>query len=109
MTFHDLKVASCQTERALNSFQKSFDHERSNYSALYGIAYCYIASEPEKAKTLFYQYLEMAPNCDKQFPNAYYMLATLFVEEQIFHQFVLLIYFFHSQKIMTFHDLKVNT
>jgi tetratricopeptide (TPR) repeat protein len=76
-------VASCQIERALNSFQKSFDHERSNYCALYGIAYCYMKSEPEKAKTLFYQYLEMAPSCDKKFPNAYYMLATLFVETNI--------------------------
>jgi tetratricopeptide (TPR) repeat protein len=76
-------VASCQIERALNSFQKSFDLERSNYSALYGIAYCYMESEPEKAKTLFYQYLEMAPSCAKQFPNAYYMLATLFVETNI--------------------------
>ena len=40
-------------------------------------------SEPVKAKTLFYQYLEMAPSCAKQFPNAYYMLATLFVETNI--------------------------
>jgi tetratricopeptide (TPR) repeat protein len=76
-------VASGQTERVLDSFQKSFDLERSNYSALYGIAYCFMESEPEKAKTLFYQYLEMAPSCAKQFPNAYYMLATLFVETNI--------------------------
>lgn len=73
-------VASSQTERALNSFQKSFDLECSKYSALYGIAYCNMHNEPEKAKTLFYQYLDMAPSCDKQFPNAYYMLSTLFVE-----------------------------
>lgn len=25
----------------------------------------------------------MAPSCDKQFPNAYYMLATLFAETNI--------------------------
>jgi hypothetical protein len=25
----------------------------------------------------------MAPSCDKQFPNAYYMLATLFAENNI--------------------------
>ena len=76
-------VVSGQSERALDSFQKSFDLERSNYSALYCIAYCCMNNEPEKAKTLFYQYLEMAPSCDKQFPNAYYMLATLFVEANI--------------------------
>jgi tetratricopeptide (TPR) repeat protein len=39
-------VASRQPERALNSFQKSFDLERSSYNALYGIAYCYIEIEP---------------------------------------------------------------
>ena len=76
-------VASGQTERALDSFQKSFDLQSSNYSAIYGIAYCYKNNEPEKAKTLFYQYLEMAPSCDKQFPNAYYMLATLFAKANI--------------------------
>ena len=54
-------VASGQ-QRALDSFQKSFDLERSNSSALYGIAYCFMESEPEKAKTLFCQYLEMAPS-----------------------------------------------
>jgi hypothetical protein len=43
----------------------------------------YIEIEPEKAKTLFYQYLEMAPSCAKQFPNAYYMLATLFAKTNI--------------------------
>ena len=76
-------VASNQPERALDSFQKSFHLQRSNYSVLYGIAYCYREIEPEKSKTLFHQFLEMAPSCDKQFPNAYYMLATLFAESNI--------------------------
>jgi tetratricopeptide (TPR) repeat protein len=62
-------VASNQPERALDSFQKSFDLQRSNYSVLYGIAYCYREIEPEKSKTLFHQFLEMAPSCDKQTKN----------------------------------------
>jgi hypothetical protein len=54
-----------------------------NYSALYGIAYCYREIERKKSKTLFHQYLEMAPNCDKQFPNACYMLAKFVAEANI--------------------------
>jgi hypothetical protein len=38
---------------------KSLDLESSNYSALYGIAYCYREIERKKSKTLFHQYLEM--------------------------------------------------
>jgi hypothetical protein len=35
------------------------------------------------SKTLFHQYLEMAPSCDKQLPNAYYMLAKFVAEANI--------------------------
>jgi hypothetical protein len=37
----------------------------------------------KKSKTLFHQYLEMAPNCDKQFPNEYYMLAKFVAKANI--------------------------
>lgn len=71
-------VSTNQPERALDSFQKCFDLDKSNYSALYGIAYMNMENEPMKAIELFRKFIKMAPECDKQYPNAYYMLSSLY-------------------------------
>ena len=79
-------ITICCIKSAREGFKflsKSLDLESSSYSALYGIAYCYREIERKKSKTLFHQYLEMAPNCDKQFPNACYMLAKFVAEANI--------------------------
>jgi tetratricopeptide (TPR) repeat protein len=70
-------VSSHQPERALDSFQKCYSLDTTNHSALYGIAYHYKEGNPEKAIQLFLQFVDQAPVCDKQYPNAYYMLASL--------------------------------
>ncbi|CAC5360157.1 unnamed protein product [Mytilus coruscus] len=72
-------VSTSQPERALDSFQKCFDLDNSNYSALYGIAYMHMKDEPMKAIEFFRKFIKMAPECDKQYPNAYYMIASLYV------------------------------
>jgi tetratricopeptide (TPR) repeat protein len=46
-------VASSQPERALDSFKKTFDLESSNYSAPYGIAYCYREMNRKNQKPFF--------------------------------------------------------
>jgi tetratricopeptide (TPR) repeat protein len=70
-------VSSHQLERTLDSFQKCYSLDTTNHSALYGIAYHYKEGNPEKAIQLFLQFVDQAPVCDKQYPNAYYMLASL--------------------------------
>ncbi|XP_071137935.1 uncharacterized protein [Mytilus edulis] len=72
-------VATGQPERALDSYQKSFELDISNYAALYGIAYMYMQSDPEKAIELFKKFVNMAPECAKQYPNAYYMIASCYL------------------------------
>lgn len=70
-------VTSQQPERALDAFQKCYSFDTTNHSALYGIAYTHMDNNPEKAIELFLQFVDQAPVCDKQYPNAYYMLASL--------------------------------
>ncbi|CAC5416534.1 unnamed protein product [Mytilus coruscus] len=72
-------VSTGQPERALDSYQKCFELDISNYSALYGIAYMHMQSDPEKAIELFKKFINMAPECEKQYPNAYYMIASLYL------------------------------
>lgn len=72
-------VTTKQEKRALDSFQKCYDLDKTNISALYGIAYQYLARDPESAITLFQQYIDRAPECEKQYPNAHYMLAFLYI------------------------------
>lgn len=74
-------VSTEQHERALDSFQKCFDLDNSNYRALYGIAYQHMESDPEKALELFKKFISMAPECEKQYPNAYYMIATIYMSK----------------------------
>lgn len=74
-------VTSHQPERALDAFQKSYSLDTTNHSALYGIAYTHMENNPEKAIQLFLQFVDQAPVCDKQYPNAYYMLAWLHIME----------------------------
>lgn len=73
-------VTTNQEKRALDSFQKCYDLDKTNVSALYGIAHQYFIRDPEKAITLFQQYIDRAPVCDKQYPNAHYMLAFLYIQ-----------------------------
>ncbi|CAC5360150.1 unnamed protein product [Mytilus coruscus] len=68
-------VSTNQYERALDSFKKCYDLDNTDFSSLYGIAYLHIDSDPAKAIKLFLKYTSMAPKCDKQYPNAYYMIA----------------------------------
>ncbi|XP_052088569.1 uncharacterized protein LOC127725554 [Mytilus californianus] len=71
-------VSTNQPERALDSFKKCYDLDNTHFSYIYGIAYHYITSNPTKAIKLFLKYISMAPECDKQYPNAYYMIASAF-------------------------------
>lgn len=71
-------VSTKQPERALDAFQKCYDLDKTHFSALYGIAYHYRLSDQAKAIELFLKYISMAPKCDKQYPNAYYMIANAY-------------------------------
>ena len=71
-------VISFQKRRSLDSFQKSYDLDPSNVAALYGVAYQYMENDPEKAIRIFREFISKAPECDKQYPNAYYMMAYLY-------------------------------
>ncbi|XP_063402246.1 uncharacterized protein LOC134686507 [Mytilus trossulus] len=71
-------VCTGQPERALDSFQKTYDLDHTNLDALYGIAYHYIDLDQTKAIRLFLQYINEAPKCDKKYPNAYYLIAYTF-------------------------------
>lgn len=71
-------VSTKQPERALDSFQKCYDLDNTHFSALYGIAYHHRMSDQAKAIELFQKYISMAPKCDKQYPNAYYMIASAY-------------------------------
>ncbi|CAG2198633.1 unnamed protein product [Mytilus edulis] len=77
-------VSTGQPERALDSFQKSFDLDNSNCSALYGIAYHHMQTDPDKAIELFKKFISMAPECEKQYPNAFYMIASIYMLKKNF-------------------------
>lgn len=68
---------TCQEFRALDSFKKSFDLDKSNYCALFGIAYHYRNREPSEAIKLFEKYIKIAPQCDKQYDDAFYTLSVI--------------------------------
>lgn len=72
-------VTTLQQKRALDSFQKCYDLDKTNVSAVYGIAYQYMEKDPDRAISLFLQYTDRAPDCDKQYPNAHYNLALLYL------------------------------
>lgn len=72
-------VSTKQNERALDSFKKCNDLDNTDFSSLYGIAYLHIDSNPAKAIKLFLKYTSMAPECDTQYPNAYYMIAFAYI------------------------------
>lgn len=72
-------VTTSQTKRALDSFQKCYDLDKTNVLALYGIAFQYMKIDTDKAITLFLQYIDRAPGCAKQYPNAHYQLAYLYL------------------------------
>ncbi|XP_071133362.1 uncharacterized protein [Mytilus edulis] len=71
-------VSTKQPSRALDSFQKCHDLDDTNFSALFGIAYHLRKSDPAKAIELFQKYISMAPKCDKHYPHAYYLLASVY-------------------------------
>lgn len=71
-------VSTNQPERALDSFKKCYDLDNSHFGSLYGIAYHYLISDLGKAIELFLKYISMAPKCDKQYPNAHYMIASAY-------------------------------
>ncbi|VDI01055.1 Hypothetical predicted protein [Mytilus galloprovincialis] len=79
-------VSTDQYERARNIYEKCYDLDNTHFSALYGIAYTYLNSNQEKAKGLFQKYLTMAPKCDKQYPNAYYMIASVYQTQNNFEE-----------------------
>ncbi|VDI37459.1 Hypothetical predicted protein [Mytilus galloprovincialis] len=62
-------VSTGQPQRALDSFQKCFDLDNSNCTALYGIAYHHMQTNPDKAIELFKKFISMVPECEKQYPN----------------------------------------
>lgn len=72
-------ITTSQGKRALNSFQKSYDLDKSNVLALYGIAFQCMEIDPDKAISLFLQFIDRAPKCAKQYPNAHYQLAFLYL------------------------------
>ncbi|CAG2203693.1 unnamed protein product [Mytilus edulis] len=72
-------VSTCQPERALDSFQKSYDSDHTNFGALYGIAYNYTETDPTQAIKLLLQYINLAPKCDDKYPNAYYLIASAYI------------------------------
>lgn len=74
-------VSTSQNERALDSFKKCYHLDNTHFSSLYGIAYQHIDSDPAKAIKLFLKYTCMAPECDSQYPNAYYMIASAYCNQ----------------------------
>ncbi|XP_063405089.1 uncharacterized protein LOC134688361 [Mytilus trossulus] len=79
-------VSTKQPSRALDSFQKCHDLDDTNFSALFGIAYHLRKSDPAKAIELFQTYISMAPKCDKQYPNAYYLIASIYCTQGRFEE-----------------------
>lgn len=67
-----------QTERALDSFQKSLDLDPSYLPALYGVAMNKMESDVDGAIKLLHKYLDIAPRCDKKYPNALYQLGACY-------------------------------
>ncbi|CAG2222176.1 unnamed protein product [Mytilus edulis] len=55
-------VTTSQGKRALNSFQKSYDLDKTNVSALYGIAFQCMEIDPDKAISLFLQFIDQYLN-----------------------------------------------
>lgn len=62
----------------LDSFQKCLDLDKTDVDALYGVAYQYMKRDPVKAIQLYSDFINKAPECDKKYPNALYMLASLY-------------------------------
>lgn len=71
---------TAQTERALDSFQKSLDLDPANIASIYGVAINLIdSSDFDGAIKLLHRYLDLAPRCDKKYPNALYQLGQCYI------------------------------
>lgn len=74
-----LHTITKQKIRAIDSFQKSYDTDNSYYDSMFGLAWCYHYVHPEKSLKLFYEYLDVAPECAKKYFDAYYILVDIYV------------------------------
>lgn len=71
---------------ALDSFQKSYDLDNSNLDSLYGVAFYNFYRKFEKAESLLQKYLQLAPECDRRYYDAYYTLALVHFRRNKFEQ-----------------------
>ncbi|VDH97848.1 Hypothetical predicted protein [Mytilus galloprovincialis] len=75
-----------QEVRALDSFQKSYDLDNSNLDSLYGVAFYNFYRKFDKAESLLKKYLELAPECDKRYYDAYYTLGLIHLKRDNINQ-----------------------
>ena len=68
-----------QSIRAIDSFQKCYDLDPANVTALYGIVFNNMYEDKEKAVELLKKYIVLSPVCDKHYPNARYMFGILYL------------------------------
>lgn len=68
-----------QSERSLDSFQKCLDLDPTNIDAIYGLACQKKENDLDEAIKLYHRYLDIAPKCDKKYPNAFYQLGICYL------------------------------
>ncbi|CAC5390662.1 unnamed protein product [Mytilus coruscus] len=71
-----------QEVRALDSFQKSYDLDNSNLDSLYGVAFYHFFRNSDKAESLLKKYLQLAPECDRRYYDAYYTLGLIHLKRE---------------------------
>ncbi|XP_063416956.1 uncharacterized protein LOC134699280 [Mytilus trossulus] len=65
--------------RAVDSFQKAYDTDNNDYDSLFGVAWWQKEENPDEAINLFHKYLDVAPECDKKYYDAFYSLAVIYL------------------------------
>lgn len=66
-----------QIVRAFDSFKKAYSYDKDDFTCLYGVAYHHpILAESIK---LFKVFIEKAPHCHKQYFEAFYNLAFIYI------------------------------
>ncbi|CAG2199359.1 unnamed protein product [Mytilus edulis] len=71
-----------QEVRALDSFQKSYDLDNSNLDSLYGVAFYHFYRKTDNAESLLKKYLQLAPECDRRYYDAYYTLGLFHLKRE---------------------------
>lgn len=76
-----------QEVRALDSFQKSYDLDNNNYDSLYGVAFYHFYRNSDKAESLLQKFLQLAPECNKRYNDAFYTLALIYLKRGNYERF----------------------